>query len=167
MLGRFDHGTAYGHVLGKAYSGARLCFCPNRLHCHAVPENGVVPGLVEAPRRKAQSRRVYADSVSEFDECSELIDREEMPDSIGEALGHIPRIGGKRSRCVARLPPPNLALKRLRQVPVIQSGERLDAARDQFVDEAVVKVQPLWIGGSGSIGKDARPGYRESIALNP
>src|SRR5262249_49990524 len=105
MLRRFDHRTANGHVLGKADPGARLGLGANRLHGHAVAEYGVVPGLVEATGRKVQARSVYANSISQLDECSKLIDREEVLDSIGEPLGNVPGIVGKRSRCVARLPP--------------------------------------------------------------
>src|SRR5215471_1215058 len=167
MRRRFDDRTADRHVLGKANLSTRLCLGPNCLHGHSMAEHAMVPGLIKRSRRQAQPRCVNADSISQLYECSEFVDREEMLDSVGEPLRDIPRIVGKRRRCVARLPSSYLVLERLRQVPVIQSGERLDAIGNEFVHKPVVKVQPFWIWRTSPLRKYAGPRNRESVDFDP
>src|SRR5215471_5549813 len=166
MRRRFDDRTADRHVLGKANLSTRLCLGPNCLHGHSMAEHAMVPGLIKRSRRQAQPRCVNADSISQLYECSEFVDGKEMLDPVGEPLGDIPCIVGKRRRCVAGLPSSYLVLERLRQVPVIQGREWLDAICNKFVDQSIIEVQPFWIWGTSSVGKNSRPGDRESIALD-
>ncbi len=50
---------------------------------------------------------------------------------------------------------------------MIQSGKWLDVVSEQFVDEAVVKVQALRVRRAGAPRKHARPCDREAIRLDP
>src|SRR4051812_1099555 len=113
----------------------------NGLHGEAVAEDGVMSRLVEARRRELQPGRVHPDPVTEFDESPELVDREEVLDPIRETLRHVARVIGKGFGGLARLPPADPVMERLRQVPVVEGGEGLDAVLEQFVNEAVVKVE--------------------------
>ena len=44
-------------------------------------------------------------------------------------------------------------LERLRQVPVVQRDERLDAVREQLVDEAVVEVEAGLVHAAAAAGR--------------
>jgi len=50
-----------------------------------------------------------------------------------QAGGDVPGVVGESLRRLAALPAPDPVLERLRQVPVVEGGERLDAGRQQFV----------------------------------
>ena len=121
------------------------------LHGQAVAEHGVVPRLVEPPRRQLQPGRVDADAVAELDERAELVDREDVLHAIGQPLGDVAGVVGERLRRVARFPAADAVLQRLRQVPVIERRERLDAVREQLVDEPVVEVEALRVRRSGAL----------------
>src|SRR5579883_733403 len=60
---------------------------------------------------------------------------------------------------------PEAILQRLRQVPMIERRIRLDAAREQLVDEPVVKIETLSVRGARTSGKNARPGDGEAIGF--
>src|SRR5262245_7836988 len=102
--------------------------------------------------------------MSEIDECAKLVDREEMADAVAQLLGHVAGVVRERIDGVAVLPS-TLVLQRLRQLPVIQRGERRDPGSDQLVDQAVVEVETLrvWLTGPGR--EDARPGDGEPIRV--
>ena len=131
-----------------------------------MPEHGVVPRLVEAVRRQLQAGRMDPDAVAQLDECAELVDREEVLHAIGEVLRNVTRVVGECLRRVARLPAAAVVLQRLRQIPVIQSRERLDAVREELVDQPVVEVEALRVRRAGALRKHPRPGDRESIGLD-
>ena len=54
-------------------------------------------------------------------------------------------------------------LQRLRQVPVEQVDQRLDARVEQGVDEALVEVEAALVDRAGPGGQDARPADAEAI----
>jgi hypothetical protein len=85
--------------------------------------------LVNLGGRQFETRRGDARSVSELDEGRQLVEREEVPDAIGERLGDVAAIVGERVGGVTRLPAPVLVLQRLRQVPVIECVSRLVCRR--------------------------------------
>src|SRR5262249_34206087 len=62
-----------------------------------------------------------------------------------------------------RLPAPVLVLQSLRQVPMIERGERFDAGRLQLVDQAAVEVETLPVGLTHAFRKDGRPRNGEPI----
>src|SRR5258705_2659616 len=122
-----------------------------------MAQHSVVTGLVEAARRQLQARSMYPDPVSKFDESPELVDRKKMLYSIGETLGNVTGIIAERLRGIARLPTAAVVLKRLRQIPVIESGKWLDVVSEQFVDEAVVKVESFRALRGDGLCKHAKP----------
>src|SRR3979490_2871063 len=50
---------------------------------------------------------------------------------------------------------------------MIESGKRPDVVSEQFVDQAVVKVETFRIRGARSLRKHARPRHREAVRLDP
>jgi hypothetical protein len=89
----------------------------------------------------------------------ELVDGEEVPDPVAQLLGDVAGVVGEPQRDFARLPPP-LVLEHLRQVPVIERGERLDARRQKLVDQTVVEVDALRVGLARALREDAWPGEK-------
>src|SRR5262245_63240545 len=65
--------------------------------------------------------------VASLDERAELVDRKEVLDAIAEVLGDVPRVVGEGLGGVLRLPAAVFVLECLRQIPVIERGERFDA----------------------------------------
>src|SRR5262249_52980687 len=98
-----------------------------------------------------------------LDERAEFIDREEVLHAIAELLRHIPSVVGERLPRLLGLPPSVLVLQGLRQVPMIQSGERLDARLLQLLYQAAVAVEALRVGLARALGKDARPRDRKPV----
>ena len=60
---------------------------------------------------------------------------------------------------------PPAVLERLRQIPVVEGRVRLDAVREQLVDEAVVVVEPGLVHGATALGDDPRPRDREAVRV--
>jgi hypothetical protein len=90
-------------------------------------------------------------------ERAELVDREEVPHAVAELLGDV---GSVVPECLGRVPvlPSALVLERLRQIPVVERGERRDARRDQLVHQPVVKVEAFRVRRARALREDARPG---------
>src|SRR5580704_7943341 len=82
-----------------------------------------------------------------------------MMHAVGEMLGDVAGVVGEGFRRVARLPTVGNCL---RQIPVKHRDVRLDAVRAQFIDEAIVEVEPLWIRLAGAVGEYARPRDRQA-----
>src|SRR5882757_143625 len=108
----------------------------------------------------------FGATVAYIHEGEELVDREEVLSPVAERPGHIAGIIRKRFGGVARLPPA-LVLKRLRQVPVIESRKGFDAGFEKRIDEAAVEVEALCIRLTEAAGKDSWPGDGETVRLNP
>src|ERR1700730_18117423 len=98
-------------------------------------------------------------------EGEELVDREEALAPAAELPRHIAGIVRKRFGGVVRLPSA-LVLQRLRQVPVVESRERVDAGVGRRAGEAEEEVEALWIRLTDAVGKDTRPGDGETIVLD-
>ena len=65
------------------------------------------------------------------------------------------------------MPAAKTVLERLRQVPMIQGDERLDAVRQQFIQQPVIEIEALGIWRIRSIRKYPRPRDRKSIGPYP
>ena len=96
------------------------------------------------PRARRRSRRaagrVLAPGVPDPRDDPRLVVRDPVLDAVAEPLGDDlgvldERLGGRARRPAARV------LERLRRVPVEERRERLDAVREQLVDEPVVEVE--------------------------
>src|SRR5262249_26929868 len=147
----------------------------NRLNRESVAEHRVMTHLVELCVRKPQSwssPEMYGFAatdldveplVAAFDERTKLIDGKEVPHAITELPGDVACVVGEGVRGVLRLPAAVLVLEDLRQIPMIERGERFDAGRLQFVDQAAVEVDTLRVGLTPAFREDARPRDGEPI----
>ncbi len=163
---RLEDGGGDGDVLGDAHLRSRPGGGADGLHGEAVAEHAVVSRLVQARARQLQARRVDAHAVADLDEGAELIDGEDVLDAVGQALRDIAGVVGKRLRRLAPLPAAEAVLQGLRQVPVVERGEGLDAVGEQLVDEPVVEVEPLRVRLTVAVGEDARPRDGEAVRLD-
>ncbi len=166
VLRRFDDRRADDHVLGEPDLRPGLRLRPDRLHGEAVAQHGVVPKLVEQPGRQLQPRRMDAIVVAQLHEGVELVRREDVLHAVRQPLGHVARVGRERFRGLARLPAADAVLQRLRQVPVIQRREGLDAVRQQLVHEPVVEIEALRVGLPAPLREHPRPRDREPVGLD-
>src|SRR5262249_19334290 len=144
------------------------------LYRQAVAEDGVMPDLPELRIREPQPRcaselnrlasHLHVDElIATLHERPELVDREVVLDAVAELLGHVPRVVGKGLRGLDRLPAAVFVLEGLRQIPVVQRRERLDARREQLVHEPAVEVEALRIRLAATFGEDPRPRNREPV----
>src|ERR1044071_7467916 len=105
-------------------------------------------------------------AVTNLDERAKLVDSEDVFHSISQSRRNVAGVIRERLRRLASFPTTETILQRLRQVPVIERGERLNAIREQLVDKAVVKVEALRIRWTITVRKHARPRDREAIRLH-
>ena len=99
----------------------------------AVPEPRDDPGLVDGDPTGHTVAQPPGDDLGE----------------LGEARGRLPPGPSPR------------VLQRLRQVPVVERHDGLDARTEEIVDVAVVEVEPGLVYAAAPFGEDARPGNRE------
>ena len=104
--------------------------------------------------------------VASVHERGELVDREEVLDAVAELLGHVPGEVGERLGGSFDCQPP-CVLERLRQVPVVERHEGLDAGGEQLVDEAAVEVEPFGFGGPVPSGKIRGQAIENRYAVAP
>jgi hypothetical protein len=113
-------------------------FEPRRVHAQGVPEHRMLEGFVV----RDPARHPVTDPP-----------HDELHD-IGETL------------CGGAVQPTSLVLQRLRQIPVVQRRQRLDAAREQAVDQPFIEVQPGFVCRPSPRRLYARPGDREAIGAD-
>ena len=102
--------------------------------------------------------------MAEMQKALRLVDRDPMGDTIGKAID---------DRCgvvlepLDNLPinPAPLVLDVLRQVPVVECHPRLNAGRQEPIDQLIVEANALSIDRLARVGNDARPGDRKPIGL--
>ena len=104
--------------------------------------------------------------VAEEGEDGRLVERHPVLDAIAQVR--------REERGVVAEPAHDLrvgeaaaVLQRLRQVPVEQVDQRLDARVEQGVDEALVEVEARLVDGAGPRGQDARPADAEPVCARP
>ncbi len=135
-----------------------------------------MPYLVERPVLQQDAGRAHEAhglplhvqfdaAVRGFRDLPELVDGEEVRDAVAQRLRHAPAVLAKRLRGLGRLPAAVRILKCLRQVPVVERGERLDAGGFQFVHEAVIEVEPFRVRPARAIREDAWPGDGEAVGV--
>lgn len=111
-----------------------------------------------------ESRRHPALQVTDPGRAQRLVQRRPVLHPVAEALHHV---GGVRREVLRGLPygPAAPVLEPLRQVPVVEGGERGDAGLQQTVHEPVVEVQPRLVDRPVAARHDARPGDREAVRV--
>ena len=160
---------------GEADLSAGRALGADRFDREPVGEHGVMADLLQLGIRQAESgcgtevdrlaaTDLHVESlVAAFDEGGELVDREVVLDPVAELLRDVAGVVGEGAGGVLGLPAAVLDLQGLREVPVAQRREGLDAGCEQFVDEAVVEVNPPVVRLAGAVGEDPWPGDREPV----
>ncbi len=136
---------------------------PQRLHRPAVRKIQVVDRR-ERSSRLMPARRVTALAVPEVRGAPRLVQRRPGVDPVTERGAHNPRVLLERIHGRAVRPTAGI-LQRLRQIPVIQRRYRLDASREQTVDESRVEVEPRLVHRAAARWHDAGPRDREPIGV--
>jgi hypothetical protein len=177
VLRRVDDRNGGDDVLGEPDLRACPSAGADRLHGEAMGQHAVVTDLVQLPRRQPQARRKFdvhrvaaADVevqplVAHVHERVELVDREEVADPVAQHASDVAGVVGERPHRVHRLPPAVAVLKSLRQIPVVQRGERLDPSLEQFVDETAVEIDARRVRLTSALREDPRPRHREPIGV--
>ena len=93
-----------------------------------------------------------------LDDIVELVDGEEVFYAVAEVLRHVAGVLGEGLRRPLGLPAAVGVLERLRQIPVVEGGKRLNAVGEQLVHEPAVEIEPLRVGLPRAFRKDPRPG---------
>ena len=86
---RIERRHAGRDVFGRADFGAGAAVRADRLHGEAMAEHDVVPRLVQFGRRQLEAGRVDAPAIAEIEETSGFVEREDVFDAVGQALGDI------------------------------------------------------------------------------
>ena len=137
----------------------------------ADPVGGQRPAQQQVVRRQerggrlAATRCVDAAGVAQERRAPRLVVRRPDLHAVGQPLGDQAGVVGEAVRGVARRPAAGV-LEGLREVPVVQRRQRLHAAREQRVDEALVVVQPGGVRGAATGRLHPRPGDREAVAVH-
>jgi hypothetical protein len=117
-------------------------------------------------RPVADARRLAALGVAEERDHPRLVVGDPLRDHVAELLRHQPRVLGEALGRVARRPAAAV-LQRLREIPVVQRGDRLDPALEQPLDEAAVEADAARVERAAPVRLHPRPGDREAVALDP
>ena len=113
-------------------------------------------GPAHGCRRRGRGRRSTAGSLNVIQSLTRSPEaRREQRGVVGEPVDDL-RVGEAAA-----------VLQRLRQVPVEQVDQRLDAGVEQGVDEALVEVEAGLVDGAGPRGQDARPADAEAVGARP
>ena len=134
------------------------------LHREAVAEQQVVGGS-EGRHPLPAPRRVPADGVAEDRAAERLVEGDPLRHPVTERGVHDRGVVGEALRGVAQRPTPRV-LEGLRQVPVVEGRDRLDARCEQLVHQPVVERQPRRVDRPGPGGLDPGPGDREAVGVH-
>ena len=110
------------------------------------------------------SGRMTAGAISEHRLNVGLVEHRPVLDAVAQAPGRDLRIVGELFSDVA-VGPAALLLQRLRQVPMIEAKPRRNAARNEPIDQAIVKIKAARFDGAGARRQNSRPRRREAISL--
>src|SRR5689334_17559530 len=105
-------------------------------------------------------------AVTNLDKRAKLIDREDVFDAIAETRRDVSRVVAESLRSLTSFPTAKTILQRLRQVPVVERRVRLNAVREQLVNESIVKIETFRVRWTIAVGKHPRPSNREAIRLH-
>ena len=120
------------------------------------------------PQRRrpvADPRRLDALGVPEEGGHPRLVVGDPAVDHVAELGGHQRRVVGEPLGRVAHRPAAG-RLARLRQVPVVERGHRLDAALAAALGQPLVPVDAAAVQRAAPVGLHARPGDREPVGLD-
>ena len=108
--------------------------------------------------------RVDAEQMAEDRDAPRLVDGGGGVQTVAEILGDKRGIVGEPAGDVA-VHPAALVLQGAGQVPVVERRERLEAALEHAVDQAVVEVDARLVDGARAFRDQARPGEGKAVAV--
>ena len=100
--------------------------------------------------------------MAEEGEHGRLIERHPILDTVAQVRREQRGVVGEPAHHL-RVGEAAAVLQRLRQVPMEEVDQRLDARAKQGVDEALVEVEAALVDGAGPHGQDARPADAEAV----
>ncbi len=106
--------------------------------------------------------RVDAECVTHGRHHVRLVERDPHPDPVGQPPGGQRRVVGEPLGGIPAQPAARV-LQRLRQVPVVQRGDRRDPGGQQRVGQPLVEVEPGRVSRARAAGLDPRPADREPV----
>ena len=137
----------------------------NHLGREPVAEQDVVRGGQRVGLALAAGS-VLPESVPEPRDHPRLALRDPMPDAVAETVAHDVDVLGERFGRLTDGPAAAL-LERLREIPVVERHEGLDARREQLVDQPIVEVETCAVRPAASFREDTRPRDREAERVQP
>jgi hypothetical protein len=126
----------------------------------------LVVSHLDRRRPMAQPRRVHALGVAQEGEDGRLVERHPILDTVAQARREQRGVVAEPAHDL-RVGEPAAVLQGLRQVPVEQVDERLDARLQQGVDQAPVEVEAELVDAPGSHRQHPRPAHAEAIRTSP
>ncbi len=126
----------------------------------------LVVGDADRRRPVTQPRRVHAVGVAQECEHGRLVERHPVLDTVAQARRDQRRVVAEPAHDLG-VGEAAAVLQCLRQVPVEQVDERLDAGVQQGVDEAPVEVEAELVDAADSHRQHPRPAHAEAIRPRP
>ena len=108
--------------------------------------------------------RVDAGRVAEVRRAPGLVERGPHRHAVAVGVDDLRGVVGEAQGGVAHGPAAGV-LEGLRQVPVVHRGHRVDAGRQEVVDQPVVEVEAGGVERARAGGLDPRPGEREPVGV--
>ena len=103
--------------------------------------------------------------MPEMKKALRFIQRDPMVDAVRKSIHDDLDVVREPSRTV-RVQPSSAEKKFVRVVPVEKCHPRFDALGEQFIDQSVIKAQPLAVDGACACGKHAWPGNGKAIRVD-
>ena len=113
----------------------------------------------------AETRRMLAAAVAEQREHRRLVEGRKPFDPVAVPLACDSGIVREPCGAVARRPAAEI-VERLRQVPMIKTEPRLDARREQCIDQAVIECEAFFVRRTLAERQHPRPRHRKAISAD-
>ena len=91
-----------------------------------------------------------------------FIRRKVIFDAVAKLGDYVAGVIGKGTCCIARLPAA-FVLQGLRQIPMVECQEGLNAGSKEFINQATVEIHSFWVRMASTRRKNPRPRYGETI----
>ena len=124
--------------------------------------------VVDAPMERVDVPHVAfaaAGGLREYREDRRLVKRGKAFDAVAVAVGDQSGVVGKPADDVPVGPAADV-VERLRHIPVIKAEPRLDAGRQERIDQPVVESEPRLVRRPSPRRQESRPRHRKAVGLN-
>lgn len=116
-------------------------------------------------RAETQARRMLLCTIAQIRGAPRFVQRGPRVDTVAEAIGYHRSVVGQRV-CGFAIQPTAFIAQILRQIPMVERYDRLDAALQQCVDDALVEVEAPVVDDAVGRWHDARHGDRKTVGVN-